>query len=90
MSTLQATDSSTKATDKQYNSILLLCSHLAKWPCVWSVVRGRGCAVRCVRALVGRAQLCWAWGGVRSRVIADVYKLSWIVRAVPLARRPAR
>ena len=29
-------------------------------------------------------------GGVRSRVIADVYKLSWIVRAVPLARRPAR
>ena len=69
MSTLQATDSSTKATDKQYNSILLLCSHLAKWPCVWSVVRGRGCAVRCVRALVGACSALLGMG--RGKIACD-------------------
>lgn len=48
MSTLQATNRSTKATDKQYNSFLLLCSHLARWPCVVCGARPRVC--RAMRA----------------------------------------
>ena len=71
MSTLQATDRSTKATDKQYNSFLLLCSHLARWPCVVCGARPRfrGCAVRCVRALVGACSALLGMG--RGKIACD-------------------
>lgn len=69
MSTLQATDSSTKATDKQYNSICfsVVISLSGRPVCgLWCEAEGVPCDACGLSS--GRARLCWAWGGVRSRV----------------------
>ena len=73
MSTLQATDSSTKATDKHVQENLAFGSRISVGGRVRSVVRGRGCAVRCGRALVGA---CSALLGMGRGEITCARKLS--------------